>query len=655
VSLPTRAAVAVLGVAAVSCALVGATSSSAAAASGNGRSALAGSVPSWAQAAHKVGASDKNTQVDFRVYLNNRGGDAASQLALAVSTPGNAQYGNFLTAAQYRARFSPTQSDVDGVAAWLRSQGFRVGYVPDNKKYVEAVGTVAQAAAAFSTTFSDYTVENQRLRSNDTALQIPSSLGSVQAVIGLDDSMALVKRDAKPDAPPSPGFRNAPPCSAYWGEKTVQNTPTADGTELPSTPSAFAPCGYAGAQLKGAYGVASAIRDGNDGTGVTVAVIDAYASPTAAADLATYSQRHGLAAPKLTEQVAPGTYIRPQNPRQDPQGWAGEETLDLEAVHTMAPGANLLYVSGPNNYRDLDAVLNKVVDSQSADIITNSYGYGGEALPPGYIKPQLDAQIQAAATGISVFFSSGDAADETGGVANATPSPDWPASSPYVTAVGGTSLGVAQDNSRLFELGWETGRSTLITVNGAPAWSPRTFQYGSGGGTSRLFAQPSYQAGVVPDSISKRYGGAAMRVVPDVSAVGDPTTGMKVGQTQTFPDGAYYDEYRLGGTSLSSPLYAGIWALAVQRHGHYGLANPVLYAVQGLTYDITKAQLGTYPGAVRADYVNGVDAAGGYTYTARWFDWDDPLTIHVRPLYDDVTGVGSPNGSAWLQAVQSAP
>src|SRR5690242_6369557 len=93
VSLSTRAAVAALGVAAVSCALVGATSSAAVAASGNGKSALAGSVPSWAQAAHKVGASATNTQVDFRVYLNNRGGDAAQQLALAVSTSGSKQYG----------------------------------------------------------------------------------------------------------------------------------------------------------------------------------------------------------------------------------------------------------------------------------------------------------------------------------------------------------------------------------------------------------------------------------------------------------------------------------------------------------------------------------------------------------------------------------
>ncbi|HEU4999991.1 MAG TPA: S53 family peptidase [Lapillicoccus sp.] len=649
-SLPTRAAVAVLGVAAVSCALVGAASSTAAASPGNGKSALAGSVPSWARAAHKVGASDKNTQVDFRVYLNNRGGDAAQQLAMAVSTPGSKQYGKFLTADQYRAQFAPAQSDVDAVSSWLKSQGFAVGYVPANHKYVEAVGSVAQASSAFGTTFSDYTVQGQTLRSNDSSLQVPSSLGNVQAVIGLDDSMALVKHDASPSAPPSTGFRNAQPCSAYWGEKTVQNTPTPDGTVLPASPSAFAPCGYAGAQLQGAYGVTSAIASGNDGSGVTVAVIDAYASPTAAADLATYSQKHGLAAPKLTEQVAPGTYTRPQNTKQDPQGWYGEETLDLEAVHTMAPGANILFVSAPNNYRDLDAALNKVVDSHSAQIITNSYGYGGEALPTGYIKPQLDAQIQAAATGISVFFSSGDDGDETGGVAGAAPTPDWPASSPFVTAVGGTSLGVTQANARLFELGWETAKSTLTSTG---AWSTPAYLYGGGGGTSRLFAQPSYQAGVVPASISQTYGGAPMRVVPDVAALGDPTTGMAVGQTQTFSDGAYYDEYRIGGTSLASPLYAGLFALAVQKHGAYGLANPALYAAQGTSYDVTKAQLATYPGAVRVDFTNSENASAGYTYSARWFDRDDLLTIHVRPGYDDVTGVGAPNGTAWLSAIQS--
>ena len=86
----------------------------------------------------------------------------------------------------------------------------------------------------------------------------------------------------------------------------------------------------------------------------------------------------------------------------------------------------------------------------------------------------------------------------------------------------------------------------------------------------------------------------------------------------------------------------------------YGLANPTLYAAQGTTYDVTKAPLAQYPGAVRVDYTNSENGTGGYTYSARWFDRDENLTIHVRPGYDDVTGVGAPNGSAWLTAVQSA-
>jgi subtilase family serine protease len=141
--------------------------------------------------------------------------------------------------------------------------------------------------------------------------------------------------------------------------------------------------------------------------------------------------------------------------------------------------------------------------------------------------------------------------------------------------------------------------------------------------------------------------------VPDVAALADPTTGMLVGETQTFPDGHQaYSEYRIGGTSLASPLYAGMFALAMQKAGHpFGLANPVLYQTRAASSDITTAQRSTYPGAVRADYVNGVDAADGYVYSERTFDSDQALTIHVRDGYDDVTGIGSPAGEAWLDAI----
>jgi subtilase family serine protease len=643
---------------------------------------LPGSVPYWAKASHDVGHSNTRTPVDFRVYLNSRGGDAAAKYALAVSTPGNKAYGHFLTPQQYNARYAPSASSVTAVKDWLRSQGFKVGVVPSNRRYVEAIGTVGQAARAFHTSFANYKVQGKTLRSNTSALVVPSSLTAVAGVVGLDESMALVHTD-KTVQPPA-GFRNAQPCSSYWGEKTVKNTDTPDGTQLPqdSKYQAFAPCGYAGAQLQGAYGMAGAIKSGNDGSGVTVAIIDAYGSATMLADANEYSGRHGL--PTLnglySEHVAPGTKIRGDNSHQSPSGWAGEEALDVEAVHTMAPGAKILYVGSPNNYQDMDAAMNWIVSRKAADIVTNSYGWSTEALPPGYIKPFTDILIQANAEGISEFFSSGDNGDETGGSGDASQAtPDWTAVSPWVTAVGGTSMGIAQDNSRIFELGWETDKYGLAkNADGTPTWVRLFYQYGSGGGTSRQFAQPDYQAGVVPDGIATANGqrSAPMRAVPDVAALGDPTTGMLVGQTQTWPKGDYsdtsdgsyvdptctggacYGEYRIGGTSLSSPLYAGMFALAVQRAGHdFGLANPTLYALGTSSHgtsannDITKAQRDAYPGAVRVDFVNSVNGTGGYLYSVRTFDSDESLTIHVRDGYDDVTGLGSPNGEKWLSAL----
>ena len=612
---------------------------------------LPGSVPSWAAPANRVGSVSSSQQVTFRVYLNNRGGDAAATYAQAVSTPGSPQYGKFLTPAQFRAQFSPTKSDAGTVAKWLTGQGFTVDSTgPANNKYVQATGTLAQASTAFGTSFALYRTEGRTVRSNSVALHVPTGLTQVEAVVGLDESQTLVHADKASPAPG--GFRNAGPCSAYWAEKTVTSTTTSDGTALPSTPSAFAPCGYAGEQLQGLYGMKDAIAGGNDGSGVTVGIIDAYASTTIESDANTYFRKHGLptfTSGQFRQVVSPGTYQFPENPAQDPEGWAGEETLDVEAVHTMAPGADIVYIGAPNNYRDMDAIMNRVVDNHLADIVSNSYGYGGEALPPGYIKPQVDTQIQAAAEGISLFFSSGDSGDETGGVPGATPTPDWPASSPWVTAVGGTSAGVSQDDTRVFEVGWETKKSTLNKTS--TTWDTPTWLYGSGGGTSRLFAQPAYQQGVVPNSIARTYGGAAMRVIPDVAALGDPNTGMLVGVTQQFPDGTYYDEYRIGGTSLASPLYAGMFALVVQKAGHsFGLANPALYGTYGgASLDITKAALNEFPGDVRVDY--GVDPSNPYVYTARWFDRDEDLTIHVRPGYDDVTGIGVPTGQAWIDAL----
>ncbi len=159
----------------------------------------------------------------------------------------------------------------------------------------------------------------------------------------------------------------------------------------------------------------------------------------------------------------------------------------------------------------------------------------------------------------------------------------------------------------------------------------------------------------MPNSIATANGArpGAMRAVPDVSAFGDPNTGYLVGQTQTFPDGSVkYSEYRLGGTSLSSPIYAGLMALAQQNAGHtFGFANPTLYATAGSAANHDVVQPPQPIGVARNDFVNTVDPSNGYIVSFRTLGFDAGLTIHARPGYDDVTGIGSPNGTAWLDAL----
>jgi len=594
------------------------------------RTTLPGSVPSWANSGNYVGAADPTASVGFRVYLGWKNPDAAVALAKVVSGPSSPSYGQYLTPSQFRKQFAPAANEVAKVQNWLRSQGFDVQYTPENNHYISAEGTVAQAQAAFGTNFGMYNVQGQTVRSPSSDVSIPSSLaGIVNGVIGLDESYQFVQTYHVVDknAPPSAGFRNAPPLSTYWAEFVSPYAYPAGFTGLASPATApWTVKGYTPAQIKAAYGIS-----GYDGAGQTVAVIDAYASPTILDDVNQWSINRGLPTmnpSQLVQVVPPGVYRRPQNPRQDPQGWYGEETLDVEAVHGMAPAAKIVYVGAPNNYQDLDAAMNHVVDKHLAQLVTNSYGFPTELLPPGYVKPFEDTLIQAAIEGIGVYFSSGDNGDETSNVGYATP--DWPASSPWVTAVGGTSLGVDQNNTRVLETGWGTSNyncNTTTLVCTRTGWL-----YGAGGGVSRIFAKPWYQSGL-------SFTG---RAVPDVAALGDPQTGLLMGQTQTFPDGAYYDEYRIGGTSLSSPIFAGLMALADQKATFaHGFANPLFYSHPGAFYDV----LSVKTAVARRNFVNGVDASDGTVDRLRTFDdYSGSPTQFTGPGWDNVTGLGTPNG-----------
>jgi subtilase family serine protease len=580
-----------------------------------------------------------------------------------VSDPTNRRYGHYLSPRRFNARFAPSAKAVAATKGFLRGAGFRVQYVPPNNRYVAAVGTVGQAEAAFATHLRDLSLGSGVVHAPVTPPVVPAALRRyVSGIDGLDTSHPM-RPLAVPSADPPPGFVNAPPCSSYYGATPAGDQPPAFGATQP-----YAPCGYTPAQLEGAYGVSPLLSHGIDGRGTKVAIVDAYDSPTIAADANQYSHLHGLPAADITRHASPVATNSPEIPGSpiDPQGWSGEETLDVEAVHSMAPGADIVYEGADSAFNfDLTAAENDIVANHLAQIITNSFGSAGDFDNSSDWDPIF---LQAAAEGIGVYFSSGDQGDETqdpNGPGDREV--DSPANSPYVTAVGGTSLAVTKGNGYGFETGWGTGKSTVSGGQWSPD-PPGDWIYGGGGGTSQTYAQPDYQKGVVPDSIAGHFAGKPAeadagdangdihvpgRAVPDVAMDGDPTTGMLVGQTQNFSgnpvvlpgDDVRYGEYRIGGTSLSSPLFAGVMALADQASRvPHGFANPALYGLHrtGAFRDVRapKKQLAL----VRTDYDNGVDSSGGTTTTLR--SLNQLLTLSLLPGYDDTTGLGSPVASS---------
>jgi subtilase family serine protease len=615
------------------------------------RHLINGSAPKWLGKATTLGDSPAQNRVSFGLLLGMRNADKAQALLQSVSDPDNADYGKWLTDAQFNAQFAPSASDVSAVQKWLKGQGFAVDKTLPSGMFVEASGTTAQIEKTFATTVKTYRYQGQTVHSNDNTLSLPSDApaavtATVAGVLGVDQG-AQIHKKADPEPGPAPGARyGVPPCSAYYGEKVATDKPSAYGKKWP-----YAVCGYTPNQYQGGYGEAGLVHSGIDGRGVTVAITDAYASPTIYQDAQTYSRRHDVPTFKNGQfsQITPGPngYNSAGPDQCDAQGWYGEETLDVEAVHGMAPGAKVVYVGAASCNADLDNTWAESIDNHVADIITNSWGSATDditLLSPQVVQFYQQFSLKAALTGITVNFSSGDAGDETsGGTDPAAKTVDFPADLPLVTGVGGTSVGIGSHNQWLWEHGWQSAYSPLTNGAWTPA-PPGNYVSGGGGGTSVLFQQPWYQKGKVPSSISRYWGGAPMRAVPDISMAGDANTGFLVGQTQEFPDGTYYDEYRIGGTSLSSPLLAGVIAVASQfAHRKLGFVNPAYYKLLGTPalHDIV-APNGPFA-QVRTVYNNNLDNTKGKGYILQTIDVQSS-TIHSKPGYDDETGVGSPNG-----------
>ena len=662
---------------------------------------VANNIAPWLGQSKLVSHANPSGRVYLSVYLNNRNEAGLSRFLQDLYRPGSAVFHRFLTPAQFHAAYSPTAASVNAVKAFLAQKGLKVLSSPANGMYVDAIGSVAQVEKAFGITENVYSYKGRQLRANAQAPIVSAALAPIVSFVGgLDDTDALIQPRIKSDAPPGIGFSTPGPCSTYWADHSATVSPAANqyGATLPWTP-----CGYTPAQIRAAYGVD---QTGLTGAGVRVGITDAFASPTIVADVNRFSANHGL--PPLTASnfqqiVVPGTFNAPEN-RFDPQGWYGEQSLDIEWVHAMAPGAKIIYAGAQRSTQVLDHALIDMIDNHLVDVVTNSWGINGEFITRyGHVFADERAFQQAAAEGISVLFSSGDAGDVAAlrGVAMAS----WPASSPWVTAVGGTSLGVQNAAGAKVEWGWGTYRSTLTggvvggggtTVTGN-AWSPwpPTFQYGSGGGTSLTFLQPSYQAGVVPNALATTTTtlggstinlGAPRRVTPDISLDGDPSTGALYGQSYNVSgdalidagctplgQGMEYCERRLGGTSLSSPLFAGVLALVDQARfsagkGAIGFVNPALYKNTTVGAPSSGAAIeDVLPPAAPTALVRNVENADGSLSTNLRTINSVPASatgpviegadtsLRTTAGWDNVTGLGTPWAPALVPSLAAQP
>lgn len=617
-------------------------------AAGQGRSVLPGAMTSSALS-RTAGAAGHG--VDLSVVMRLRNQAQLDDFNAAVSDPASPTFGDYISPAQFHERYSPSRDSVRAVTDWLGDQGLTVRHVSGNRTLIDVGGPARAAERAFRTNIVSGRTNGQSLTAATSPLSVPLELApSIVSVIGLD-GVTATPQAAK--VPPPPVFRSARPCSRFWAQKfskrrhrvktkkgptKVVGLPLAYGQRQP-----FAPCGYTPRQVEGAYGVLHKVRHGLAGKGQTVAIIDAFASPTIRRDLRIYSTRHGLSRLSFRQRTFKGPC--PKCSRALRQGWYGEQTLDFDAVHSMAPKARIYYGAAANPGPGLLRTLNYIVDRHKAQIITNSYGALGEQT--AQIAANEQAFRQAVAEGIGVYFSSGDDGNERDTIGYV--SADYPGTSPRVTAVGGTTLGIGPLNNFRFELGWQTYASDLTKGRWAPK-PPGDFHYGGGGQVSRLFSQPPYQRGIVPRSISTIYGGKG-RAVPDISMLGDPTTGLAVGETEAYPNGKRaYVEARFGGTSLSSPLFAGYMALADELAGyHHGFANPALYrAYHGRSIRDIK-QTKRPIAAIRPDYNNSVNAKKGRAWSLRTVGRGPPLAS--RNGYDLGTGLGAPRGDALLYAL----
>jgi subtilase family serine protease len=374
---------------------------------------------------------------------------------------------------------------------------------------------------------------------------------------------------------------------------------------------------YVPDQVEAAYNLPALYGRGITGKGRTIVVVDAFGSPAIADDLLQFDQYLGLGTPPL-RIVKVGHVPAFNSGNGDMIGWAGETTLDVEYAHAGAPNAKIVLVEvAKEDLQHLALAVRYAVQHKLGDVISLSWGAPEQALGREFVSAYSSIFSQAASSHITIVASSGDSGasgqDENGNYYR-HPVASWPATSPFVTAVGGTTLNLNASGARNgHDAAWNDTYSAA--VNNFFFGNDGPNPLATGGGKSAYYGRPGYQKGV-------RNVTGNQRGIPDISMSASCSVAVNVFETFTGGQGGWTASC---GTSESAPMFAAVVALADQVAGHpLGLVNPALYALAARHA----------PGIVPvASGNNTVSFSGG--------------TVHgysVRHGYNLVTGFGTVNG-----------
>ena len=595
------------------------------------------------------------------------------------------------------ASLKPSKMSIDAVSASLSGLGLHVDKIATDGSFIRISGSGAAVQAAFGTTIHQWqTAATRYFKATSRPVFQGAHAELIAGVSGLSGSkvrpfvtrQADVLHRAVPSgtvlaagADPLDSFTTncfAAPSTVHMSGFGVSGKPPVVGGEVDAyyngptyldmkTTLGRKICGYTPKQVIDHYGLAEAHALGWTGKGETIVIVDAFGSPTITADANTFSRAMGL--PALTASNFNIVNSDGAPTSTDPD-WALETSLDVEWAHAIAPDASIALVVTPSeDPSDLALGIQYAVDHHLGSVISNSWGYPESAISSS------DAQILnhvielAAARGVSVNVATGDSGDN--GVGSPLGAPNVPSDSPYATAIGGTSLGIPSDSGPV-EAAWGTYTTGLGTIL-IPAAIPLTnsFVAGSGGGESVFWKKPRWQ---------RKLPGVG-RQVPDISAMADSLTGAIV--VETNPNSGATDFFTVGGTSLATPIFSAIWAIADQAAGEpLGQAAPMMgslpafairdvlpvagrrqsvtgkVTLQGVLTNYTAAEMLAVPASQTAGFASaleyvaldyqGVEYKPGYVVLG--FGLDSSLAATVG--WDNATGEGVPNGLIFIDAAR---